>query len=414
MKILRSVLFRVLGQWWVAFLAIGFFTNFLASDVVAIAGEVTQKFIAEGMSRKMGGYRPVRATMDQEPSIVRVAPDGLVEPGFGKIEIGDRTFAFVIDQPPEGNSRFWIDSNADGDLTNDPPTQWEPKQQDELTMYSGKAQVDLGDGKLGGLGVYRFDPNDPRRAQLSKTLLYYEDFGFEYQMVLDGMNVSTFYPGTPDTGDRLPIDRDGNGTISNNYETIKLGEPFNFTGTTMLLDVKDGIMFLEPAAESLPQMPMPPDLRIGKPALEFSAKNMTGDNIVFPKQYAGKLVMLDFWATWCGPCIGEIPNMKVAYEDWHDEGFEILGVSFDDEGQEEKVKKFLEDKELPWPQIYEGRGWETTLGKQYDVGGIPFVLLVDGDTGEILGTARELRGEGLSEFIGERLKRKKDGTLDEK
>ena len=116
--------------------------------------------------------------------------------------------------------------------------------------------------------------------------------------------------------------------------------------------------------------------------------------------------MLDCWATWCGPCIAEIPNMKQAYADWHDKGFEILGVSFDSEGQEDKVKEFLTDKELPWPQIYEGKGWDTSIGVQHDVSGIPFVLLIDGDTGEIIGTSRELRGEKLTAFIGEQLERK--------
>jgi thiol-disulfide isomerase/thioredoxin len=116
--------------------------------------------------------------------------------------------------------------------------------------------------------------------------------------------------------------------------------------------------------------------------------------------------MLDFWATWCGPCIGEIPNMKVAYEEWHDEGFEILGISFDQENMEEKINEFLKEKEMPWPQIYEGKTWDTTLGKMHDVSGIPFVLLVDGDSGKILATARELRGEKLSAFIGEQIKKK--------
>ena len=118
--------------------------------------------------------------------------------------------------------------------------------------------------------------------------------------------------------------------------------------------------------------------------------------------------MLDFWATWCGPCIAEVPNMKKAYADWHDAGFEILGISFDRADEEEKIKEFEEKHELSWSQIYEGKYWETTIGKMHDVSGIPFVLLVDGDSGEILATARELRGPGLSAFIGKQLA-KKDG-----
>jgi hypothetical protein len=99
--------------------------------------------------------------------------------------------------------------------------------------------------------------------------------------------------------------------------------------------------------------------------------------------------------------------MKKAYEAHHENGFEILGVSFDQANMEEKVKTFLSDRELTWPQIYEGKFWDTSLGKMHDVSGIPFVLLVDGDTGEILGTSRELRGEGLSDFIAEQLEKKK-------
>jgi thiol-disulfide isomerase/thioredoxin len=116
---------------------------------------------------------------------------------------------------------------------------------------------------------------------------------------------------------------------------------------------------------------------------------------------------VDFWATWCGPCIAEIPNVKKAYSDWNGKGFDVLGISFDNEGEKEKVEEFLKKKDLPWKQIYEGKGWKTTLGEKYDVTAIPFVLLVDGDTGEILATSKELRGPSLSEFIGKQLEKKK-------
>lgn len=371
--------------------------------VSAVSEEVLVKFLPSGVTRRVGGYSPVRAEMDQQASIVTKIPDDFDSPKFGLLKFGSKQFAFVLDEPQENVQRLLVDTNQDGDLTNDSPTLWNAKPNG---TYDGEAEIDLGNGQLGKIKLYRFDSKDPKREQLRNTVLYYADFGFEFVFELDGQPFSTFVAESISADSTLPIDRDKNGQISRRFEVARIGEPFNFTGSTFLFSIKEEQLHLDRSTEEIPTKPLPPDLRLGKQALNFTAKTLEGQQIEFPKSFAGKIVLLDCWATWCGPCIAEIPNMKQAYEHWHDRGFEILGVSFDDEGEEEKVKKFLSEKALPWPQIFEGKGWETSIGIQHDVSGIPFVLLVDGDSGEIIGTSRQLRGEKLTEYIGEQIEKK--------
>ncbi|MEZ6094149.1 MAG: TlpA disulfide reductase family protein [Pirellulaceae bacterium] len=384
------------------FLATGLLAVSVASGVSAQEA-VKETFSPSGIVAKMGGYRPIRAEMDQQEDIVSKAPADLANPKYGYIEQGDKKWAFILDEPEEGEAKLYVDTNGDGDLTNDPESSWKSEDRDGLTFYSGETKIQLAEGKVGAVNAYRFDPTDSRREQLKNTLLYYFDFGTEYTVRLDEQEFDFAAAGMLSNGDAVSVDRDGNGKLSRNYERIELGKPFNFTGTTYLLSADDGTLTLAKADEELPQAPMPPDLSIGKPALNFSAQTIDGETVNFPGDYKGKIVMVDFWATWCGPCVGEIPNMKEAYADWHDQGFEILGISFDQEDMTEKLQEYRKDKELPWPQIYEGKGWNTSLGNQHDVSAIPFVMLVDGDSGEILALSRQLRGKGLTKAIKKQL-----------
>jgi len=111
------------------------------------------------------------------------------------------------------------------------------------------------------------------------------------------------------------------------------------------------------------------------------------------KSLAGKVVLVDFWATWCGPCIAEMPNILAAYEKYHARGFEVVGVSLDDDRG--ALDQFLADRKLPWP-ILVGDGWNHPMAKQYGISGIPQLILVGRDGNVITLNAR---GEALQKRL---------------
>ena len=113
----------------------------------------------------------------------------------------------------------------------------------------------------------------------------------------------------------------------------------------------------------------------------------------------GKIVLVDFWATWCGPCIAEIPNVLEQYEKYHSRGFEVIGISLDQE--RDALEKFVTDRKIPWPILFEpseGAGWQHPLATYYGISGIPTVILIGRD-GNVI--SLNARGERLGELLDE-------------
>lgn len=148
-------------------------------------------------------------------------------------------------------------------------------------------------------------------------------------------------------------------------------------------------------------------MKEGNPAPAFVCESPKGKKFG-PDKFKGKVLVLDFWASWCGPCRQEIPNMKTYYEEYKDKGVEFLSVSID--AKKDAWEKAMREENMAWQQ-----GWVKDGGKEvmdlYQFGGIPFILILDKD-GNIY--RKNLRGEGIKKAIDEVLEGKKNEPAQKK
>ncbi|MGB7747955.1 MAG: TlpA disulfide reductase family protein [Verrucomicrobiia bacterium] len=141
-------------------------------------------------------------------------------------------------------------------------------------------------------------------------------------------------------------------------------------------------------------------LVVGAKFPDFNETDVAGKPLSIAND-KGKVVLIDFWATWCAPCRAELPNVLATYRKYHDQGFEIIGISLDQD--QTKLTSFTKSMNMTWPQFFDGQGWGNKLAAKYGIDSIPATFLLDGE-GKIIG--RDLRGEDLQAAVAKALAKK--------
>ena len=183
------------------------------------------------------------------------------------------------------------------------------------------------------------------------------------------------------------------------FENLEQRQPNNHRVLDELVRIHERLGNTE-LAEEYRKKADPMSELIGKVVPNFSATDLDGKPISL-HDYRGKVVLLDFWAVWCGPCLTEIPNVKRVYDTYKDQGFDIIGVSLDTD--ETRLRNYLKKNNIAWRQIFSGQKWKSPLAEQYHIRSIPAPWLIARD-GTLI--SREARGVKLERLIVEALRGK--------
>jgi len=365
-----------------------------------------------GLFKRIGGYLPFGVKLSpSKPKGVTKTPEGSLR--YGIVTAGGKKFVLALD-----GDKLYVDSNGDGDLTDDPASVWalRPSRNGEKATHDGTFTLDLAvQGKTVActFGVYETPDAD--------SIGYYADSALAGKITLGGKSYDAIYNDPYGLWDGskgyLMIDKDHDGKFHPGYEFYPVDKPFNIAGTTYELHSVGGQPVVEKSkvtvaektlANSAPADPnLANGLRAGKNSLPFTATTTSGRQVSLPSTYKGSVVMVDFWATWCGPCMREVPNVVKAYGKFHGKGFEVLGVSLDRPKAEDQIKAVTAKQGMTWDQIYDGKFFEAAIAKQYKIAAIPVAYLVDGDTGKILASGDDLRGAKLEATLARVLASKK-------
>ncbi|MEO0649373.1 MAG: TlpA disulfide reductase family protein [Planctomycetota bacterium] len=141
---------------------------------------------------------------------------------------------------------------------------------------------------------------------------------------------------------------------------------------------------------------------IGQPFELSFTDAISGRSVDVQKDLRGKVVVVDFWATWCGPCVAEMPHLKQLYAEWAGRGVEFIGISLDqseDRGGLAALERYVADNQIPWPQYYQGNGWQSEFSGGWGINSIPAMFLIDAEGKLVTVDARGRLEELLPEHV---------------
>jgi len=153
----------------------------------------------------------------------------------------------------------------------------------------------------------------------------------------------------------------------------------------------------------LPRAATAQEVKAGERFPSFEARDLLTEKPIVLERFAGRVVLIDFWATWCGPCRGELPNVRKVYEKYHPEGLEIISISLDKSVAD--CKAYVEKEKMNWYHIADGKGWDASLAKKHKIRGIPAMFVVGRD-GRVVASGGAVRGEKLAKVVAKALAEK--------
>lgn len=371
-----------------------FFLALLLGGSLSIAQEIS---LLPGDPATLGTWAQVAQALRLYPTLARsIAYEGpsLLTRLFGEIAMGTEKYAILLGIGPQNDVALWVDFDEDNRLTVAERVQGTRVTGGIVWSFSIRARPE-------GAAPYSYPlqvlwPEGRGYVFLMGGAPRVGSFQGHQLVIVDGDLDGVF--GTK--GDFLGIDVDGDGKIyaeADGHERFSVGEAFTL-GLESFKVVQisaDGLKIrIEPTSYVPAKVPLIP----GAPAPNFSFRDfLTGQEFSL-KEFQGKVVLLDFWATWCPPCMASLPEVREIYREFHERGFEIVGVSLDESAED--LAHVLKDYAIPWPVAFEGKRWDNPLANLYRVYQIPTTYLLD-QAGTI--RFRNVEGEELRRALTELL-----------